>query len=871
MLAEPVQPDSSGPFAAPRSFTPVCLLSRAQLPLSYLDTFQHGSRLFSAHIQTLEACRAYTDGSGVLIAEEMKEGRLYAIERAQRRTYALCRLGTWVKSHGLEEASTVVLLDDERQSKRQAIQPIESGQPWWSRATVPLPKQEPQHREELQGLPRLDVQPVSVLTEQHAATTGLEAISGSSLIKGTVQANVEDAIAVPSAPATAQELLQDLAKHYLEALYLSRTSLAYFTKGPLSRIRAAIANPGDTGLQSSELIWFLRESILTATVMDKKHRDSIAALIKELSVFGLETPVQPTKAKKKRKWKSKRDKAGFYVDEKDHVEQWWRSHDNATAAPNSAETVDAGLKRRMPALRSRETYLQLILALEVLALEATVPPRKEQQIGKSCATESQTGETQGQDESQPQAEARKSKAKKPQDLAALMETLVDRLCIWHSLESNLPANKSDADGAEAADGGNDELKSFCVEVIIPFYMSRIPQHAATINKKLGGPSAPTPAKRKSTSSRKPGEPAVRPAPEKRPRKSLSRVASDALHHGSRPMPSLARSATDSDALLAHIKRENSEAPVPLDSIPAAKLPQPRKRTSLMHSISFNRREVDLSAMSQANEAKMRKQADLDEKLREVLTAVKKPNRALAVKEVAESADASFAKATARSRPSAGQRTKSSTMQQSVHVAATPKHGRTIKATPARHARAAVMHSSGTTGTTHVPSSSAMLMAQQQEVPSSSFAAPQTGHRPRHAAAAGVEETPSRGFAKFMPRGLVREPGTLESPIAARHTQQAAGEECTGPDIADSPILSRHAPRTLQQTPLKPVRSLSLVPTSKTGLAAAAALVAASPNVVRTLSPTLSRYTGELNARQEKGHRGSIYNSLGWEDDYEELA
>lgn len=860
----------------PRTLTPICLLARAQLPLSHLDTSQQGSRLFSAHIHALEAAHEYEGGCSVLIAEEAREKRLYAIERAQRRTYALCRLGLWVKRESLEGVAQVELSHEGPQVKRQAIQTAEDGGPWWSRAAIPLPG--PRTLSSLDGdgaMPHLAMTPNmetvnTTTTRLPQADIPSEALSA--------QPDPHTSEAASATPMTSQDVLQDLAKHYLDTLYLSRTSLAYFTKGPLSRARAALApsaSPG-SGLQAPELIAFLRDAVLTASVMDKKYRDGIADIVKDLpSAAGLETPEQPAKTKKKRKWKSKRDKAGFFADEGEYVAKWWRLEEqHAGCAPGSAESVEIILKRRIPRLRSRETYLQINLALEVLALEASIP----QTTNTSGMGESLVPQSQGQET---QAEGKKpAKAKKLQDLPTLLETLIERVCIWNSLSLDSSSSPDKAGGGADTEGGNDELKNFCTEIVIPFYMSRIPLHAATVNKKLGGPSAPTPAvkRSKSASIRKPGEPAVRQAPERGIRKPLSRVTSEALiHSSSRAIPSLHRSATDTDALLAHIKRENSAPPTPLDAIPAAKMvPQPRKRTSLMHSMSFNRREVDLSAMSQVNAAKARKKAEVEEKLREAISTLKKPNRAMAVREGAEGVDESFAKATARSRyagPGA-QRSKVAAAADGamgVHVTATPARNasRTVKATPSRPSSyAAPQQPSSSAATTHIPSSSARLLARppHSDIPpsSSTFAIPQTGHRPRHSDSAaarggGVEETPSRGFARFMPPGLCgRPPGTgiLESPMHAGVEVLVGG---------DSPSVSRkRAPAAgVAQTPTKPVRSLELFPQ------ASVPLVAASPNLMRTEAPAMRNDEAGLTLGKQEGK--SVYDALGWEDEYEELT
>ncbi|KAI7152261.1 hypothetical protein KC324_g14886 [Hortaea werneckii] len=523
------------------------------------------------------------------------------------------------------------------------------------------------------------------------------------------------------------------------------------------------------------------------------------------------------------------------------------------------------------------------------------------------------------------------------DLPALLDTLVDRLSIWHSLEGLSPAKKStegEASTGVPGNAANDELRDFCIEVIIPFYISRIPQHAVAVNKKLGGPSAPTPVKRKSASSRKPGEPASRQhqqhqqAPDKKPRNPLSRVASEARGaqsqrgSSSHGVPSLSRSATDSDALLTHIKRENSQTPTPeLSTIPAANVPAPRKRSGLAHSYSQTNiagagrtREFDPSALNRTNEAKAKKKAEMESKLQEAISALRKPNRSLATKEVAENADLSFAKATARpgtARPGLGGRKKTGERgvlggSADAVVMATPSQKRGyVQDSPARYPGGGG-HSSGTT---HVLASAVRPRQEMSstsrlgdELPRSSFAVPATGHRVRTVdfgsprggtgsshRTAGVADTPSRGFAKFMPRGLVREPGTLDSPVAAkqqvaesptatrRHHPPAPAPGLPSADaVGDSPLTARMmAPPsrgTGPVTPMKPLRSLSLVPQATRE----ESLVEASPNISKREQGLVDRQDqgGEGDGSQSQGRKGAggnIYNALGWDDEYEELT
>jgi DNA replication regulator SLD3 len=759
----------------------------------------------------------------VLIVEEGDDKRLSAIERTSKRTYALCKLkeGVELKSP-LYQTPFVERRHDETQSKRRALQSIEGSQPWWSRAAVPLPAQD--------GARTADVLKPSPGPEDTILQNDVQPAEAVANAERTpeIAANADPFIN-PEIPTGASDVLRELAKQYLETLYLSRTSLAYFAKGPLSRARAAFSSVDNPDLSVNELVSFTREAILTSSVMDTKYRDSISGFIGELAP-GLNTPEQTTKAKKKRKWKAKRDKTGFFVDEKEYVMKWWQLQDDATA-PSTTETADAGVTRRVPRIRSRETYLQIMLILETLALEAQ--PSVDDTAQPILSEDAQAQNAQN-DDSKTSEKVKKPRAKKAQDLPALLDVSLDRLCIWHSLESYSPAKRSDEAGADKPD----ELKSFCIEVIVPFYQSRIPKYANVVNKKLGGPNPPTPVKRKTT-SRRPGEPAMRQVPESKPRHPLSGVPSEALNRPLKRVPGLHRSATDSDVLRQRLKRESSEVPPAMDSIPAIdQINQPRKRASLMHTISSSRREVDFSAMSQANETKMRKKAEVEEKLREAITMLKKPNRALAVKDVAESADLSFAKATSRSRPSAKPRAVS---RDAVQIAATPKHARAVRATPGRgHSSSKSAVALPSSAGSFVPSSSARVLAappvSHEDSTASAFAIPQTGHRPRHTnVSRSVQETPSRGFAKFMPIGLARAPGTLDSPVAARRA-------------------------LIKQTPVKSVRTLSLAPAMRD------AIVAASPSGSRSAAPDAAEALGTVHKNNP-----SIYATLGWDDEYEELA
>lgn len=817
-----IQTEPSDPFSQPRTLTPLCLLSRAHLPLAYLDTAQDGSRLFAAVIQLLEICHEDQDDTNVLIVEDKRASRLYAVERVQVRRYALCRLRVGVKEQDIMARAKLEVPTEKSSKKRRALQASPDDPPWWTSASVDAKSGGGREVCPTGRHPKLHMKNAADSTP--AALSSCLPMQHDGAFDHTPDPEAFDAMPSTTTPLNAME---ELARQYLDTVYLTRTPLSYFAKGPLARARTAFSK------QPSELVSFLRGAILSSSVMDKKFRDTIAGQVKELPMFEPEASAVKPKARKKRKWKPKRDKSGCFVDEKDHIEQWWRSDDDAGSLSSSADSIDTVLRRRTPRLRNRETFLQIILILETLALEKSIPVVESFPVCEAQESRSQAVEF-------PLAiEGKKPRRKKDLDISTTLESLIDRLCIWHSLEANSPVKPNTNGSGGAPDQVNDDLKTFASEVIMPFYGSRIPEQASATSKKLGGPALPTPGKKLSAAPRKPGEPAVRQGPEKVPRQPLGRVSTDSLNRTSSRPPILHRSATDSDALRPLIKREHIEAPAVLDGIPSVKhrappiKAGPQKRVSLLDQMSANRREVDLSAVSKANELKMRKNAKIQEQLRNAIITLKKPNRTLASEDVAKSTDESFAKAMARGKTGGN-------VRKIVEKGSNDATPRVVKATPAPRRRTLQRSEKSTS---MVPSSSTRLFARPEDLSSSSVAVPQTGHRPRHTS--NVEDTPSRGFAHFMPKGLARPPGTL----------------------LESPTASRTAP--ISETPSRPVSTPSFAGASVMNPPARNTGFAGRLESCHLVGVASSRFNGILT--NDDVTDSTLYANFGWEsDDNEEL-
>jgi DNA replication regulator SLD3 len=850
-----IRPAGDDLSAKTTNLTPVYVLQRADLPLAALDLQGSGSRLFAAHIHTLESLHENGVEGRILVAEQKEEGRLYVVERAAKRIYALCRLGQWITKDALSRLPQVQPKEQTCVAKRRITAPANTA-PWWSRAAVDLPKERPRDYENtpkllqfnlptqvLKNIPKLNPDSAGAQTANEAEDTNA---------RGALGQKSDTAIA----DSESQDPVEELAKQYLDALYLSRTSLAYFAKGPLSRARSAITSGGDVPSTNSDLVNFLRNSVLPVNVMDKKFKDNLPTLIKDLPLVIPSQDDRPAKSRRKKKFKSKRDKAGLFSNEQEYLEKWWRGEE-VSGSMASPENTDTALRRRIPGLRTRETYLQVIIILETLYLETTTKTTSAVVEESSLTLDSQGAETQDAG-LQAASGTTKRKGKKALDLRSLLETLLDRLCIWQDLDAHTPARSAlSSNDAKHNEPGN-ELRDFCVEIIVPFFMSRLPKEAALVNKKLGGPSPPSPEKRKSTSSRsRPGEPATRSRPEKQPRKPLSRVATETLNQTARHIPTLHRSATDSTL----IKREDSQPA--LSSIPPAR-PQSRPaRESALSSYLSGHRQVDLAAKSAAASERLRKKKETEAQVREAINNARKPNRPLATKEVAARADEKFAQSlrpnkSSSSRPSRPQLSHSQSQpasaSASIHVAATPKklHSQyhtanmnypTYDNNYHNHNTSFIPTSTHSSNSSLIPASSTRprLGPRIDSMP----AVPQTGQRDiAHARrTSGVEETPSRSStSKFA----------LLSPDAVRSVPIGFEAAC------ESPTANRRG--QIAATPVRMVGRKVDFGGGKGRVAVEATLVKASPFGI----------FGQRDGAGEQHESKSIYDAWN-DDDYEELA
>ncbi|KAF1364763.1 hypothetical protein EJ07DRAFT_151204 [Lizonia empirigonia] len=845
-----IKPYPESPYAKSATFKPLQVIYRSQLPLTFLNTAADDlispNGLFTAYIDVLEneeggrAQRA--TAPKVLVAQYETKGTLYAIERVQARIYSISVLAPSLKEKEIGElCNTTNVLAHPTNSASDMNQKF--GGPWWQHAAMETKLVERPAKRARMSMIRRTVEAVLVKAEPQKdvsfVSAPLAALDGTFASEPPREAAIE-------AP-TAQEQLESLVQQYLDAVYTSKTSLAYFAKGPITRIRSTFTSPDRNAPPTHELVTFLRSMLLSPKTSEKKYYEKLPAVIKAMPI-GLvsdeEASTKPSKAKRAKK-KVKLSRDGLYPVEEKFIKKWWRS-EMPGAETAGQETIETRVRRRIGDLRVRETLAQMILMLEIIALESLANYKAPSEDGPPEA------ESQTQDESQHQTKKRR---KKLDDIALQLDLLLDKLSIWHATEeagildfdAKSTKQHDNANGSEKG-GASDRLHGFCVEVIVPFYMSRLPEQALAINTKLGGPATIVSSKRKAMkpplTSKKSGgskEPEA-----KKSRRSLARVATDNTGRtGDRKTPSLARSATDTALLRQSIKRETSEAP--LSTIPFQRSPS-RARQSMSQLRHLQGREMDLTTTSAAAAAKLKHKARVEDDLKEAIATLKKPNRDLAAGSYMAEVEKRGLGSTNRSRKQANPVRR---VVKDVQVTATPRAGRRTKTvidqTPIHHRHDPFSRPIGT-----------------EVAPPSEFCIPSSGIR--------------------QPSPVI--PGKTQRSATARELAHSGIAETPSKAPATKTFTSGTARRTIFATPVKastrlfeedlrqtsnifetPVKAVGSSPPSAGDMMPP--IIAATP-----IKPTVSNVDPAPIAfatPAKKTEEPSIYDALGWNDDDDDFA
>ncbi|KJZ80592.1 hypothetical protein HIM_00442 [Hirsutella minnesotensis 3608] len=643
----------------PRILLPLMLLPREHLPLACIDfsaTEQGGpaSRFFESHVKVLDLESRLGSAPSVLIARSDAKGTVHALERQGNGLYVVCQLGPWVDLSSLALKATAVSHQRLRPAKpeRGALEAV-------SALTTPqLHKVAKRKREAIEAMQqslvrkRARSQSVSALEESRPNTSGAEPEASHPQLPTPVtdsrqQSDSNPAQTPPAAKQmqahdstpnvapqdTAEAILNNIRAQYFEALYKSMGSLAYFAKGPLARARSAFHLDLESNLNIADLIDFLKSLVLTTVQIDKKYRETVPAIISKMK-GGVESSDEGTKRKRKSK-KMKIGKDGLYPAECESIRKWWTTNMPELADGHTCHSASQ-IKSHVSLLRTRETQLQMIVILETLALEPlkaatdtgepSLPPLPSPEL---------TLEKQASNPPLPQ------KKRNRHNLPVLVDVHADRLTIWQSTASDeqllledSQVTRTSMEGQGQQKASAEPLRDFCVDIIVPFFAARLPELCDSINRKLGGPVSAPPPKSKSskrpssTREQKPGSATKRPAPLNSKRTLQRALSTDQQHRrsvsrGPSNVIALLRSATSTS--VTSIKREGSE-PAPLRTLPKTELKIPPQKHPL---------QPRSSSLSNSEDARANKKALVEAELKEAISALRKPNRDVVGKAMAE--------------------------------------------------------------------------------------------------------------------------------------------------------------------------------------------------------------------------------------------
>ncbi|GIC92038.1 uncharacterized protein Aud_008494 [Aspergillus udagawae] len=869
----------------PYVLEPIAVVPRSRLPFSWLDSpaalsqIQSGS-LFVANIPLLEEGLQSRTEPCILAVRLVPDGELYAVEQVKRGIYALSKL-----ARGVEEGDIFVAVKGWNPytgcgEGTLSDLPLgaDSGGEWWQQAKIEDPTSvtpSSAKRAKLDvslafnkvavdarvDVTLKDISPVDSLEQRPSMAPPalpMERSSSSDMqmpfvlhgsrdadgaVFGDVAANGDTQPAEPS--QSPQELLDAMREHYLQALYISKTSVAYFAKGPLARCRAAFqASGSDSTNTPRHLADFYRESILAAKKMDLKYRETLPSTIRDVLLSTSDDDAR----KKRKSRKRKLGKNGLYPEEEGFIRKWWRDRALADNGVPAESSRDAELKKHIADLRLRETQLQILLILETLALELSGP--------------GETSKTHDYSE-KPSEDTRTKSKRKPQDLDVLLELHLDRLCIWHAVSTDDTVLAESAKSFDSQTGKkieSDAVRDFCTEVIVPFYASRLPDRCKLITRKLGVSGAISPWAKQSSSTKtsrtEPGKPTERQSSQRNPRRSLQRVLTDQQMASQGRPPSLGRSNTVPSQ--SEAKRESMEPLLPVLSVSARGGIQKPKRAE--------NREVDLNAVARQHETKLKKVQMLMEQKKELdaaINALRKPNRELVAKDIAEDADKRASGGSSR-KPKNPVR---NPFGQGVQVMATPKGNRkkdAITGLPPPFKN--IVRSSAS------KNRSSPFASEPQVVPAStlrpSFISNTPASESRAAPVLGlgdtgaIQETPSRRPAQSF--GVMDTAADDASPGVAKNLFRVPRRPIPKPtDVAPFPPI---APQSADQaTGIKsstvmetPPRSAPVVQESMPVASPAAVLTTPVKGSARLAVPIVSA----VPVTPEK----SIYEQLGWDDD-----
>lgn len=217
----------------------------------------------------------------------------------------------------------------------------------------------------------------------------------------------------------------------------------------------------------NDLIDFLKSLVMNTVQIDKKYRETLPDIISKMNPMMQDSENEHSsgKTKKTKVKKLKLGKDGLYPLENEHVRKWWNIHKPQPKDDETTTTSPHETRFKISYLRSRETQLQMIIILEILALEPLRIPDN--------AADSQLPGMPGTDAGGDTPKQVPAKKRNRHNFPFLLDVHADRLCIWQSTALDEVKMMDDSQVAHKSEAQNslrptsDPLKDFCVDVIMP--------------------------------------------------------------------------------------------------------------------------------------------------------------------------------------------------------------------------------------------------------------------------------------------------------------------------------------------------------------------------------------------------------------------
>lgn len=622
------------------SFESLSRLLRAHLPLSWIAPTTSNELLPAGTLLQGSIKHVTVWDYSVQIVRQLPNGGLFALEKVDEDCFVAFALQPFVTERWIQDATigaapTVnmqmmlhyIPVSEPIYSKASRRTPSLS-----SEAAIKLPKNRKGMAARLSILSQNENQesPVASPTLQDIPDTCTSMIESRSLDEVAPLSSVDKTITEENAAVITQSLSTEavpqtdmltaahLRQRYLETLYKAKTPITFYAKGALSRARARARAP-NASMTLKDLAAFYRDSVLPVKKWDLKYRESLRNAINEAI---RNSDVDSSMQKKKPTRKTKLGKDGLWPTEAEYIAHWWTSRTLTSVAQGSHE---AELRTAIDSLLFREMQMQIVIILETLAIESkqtSIPQRENDEVEKPNIDDSCVKIESIESDAVPAHESKKSV--KRRKLEEDLQHLTNKLCIRHTIEvesigsSTFSIKNSKAEDAEGEP--KDRLRSFCTDVVVPFYGSKLPRLCEGICESLAGRGVFEQIHKAASVQQNLSQPLVPGAAIKRQPTSrgdnIERVLSGNLHRQSPP---------------SVVARPSTLPPVPTFRRQASETSQ--RPLSRQNSISFTNREVDLVADAKVTASKRRKleSATAQRELKAAIQNLKKPNRQAAGK------------------------------------------------------------------------------------------------------------------------------------------------------------------------------------------------------------------------------------------------